>query len=270
MPAPSKERAFLYIGDSTKSHQNFMQTGVITLLDILGWKGVWQRQRDQDPLANLQSILAVAEEHSAFLGASGRHKYEVVSISDTIALVSYPANDKRHERDQILEHGIISGLLIRYSIIHGIPLRGATSVGEFSKQGNALIGPAVDEVASWYEAVDWIGVITCPSIYLSLDTYNAIDGHKIESVYSKYKVPLKTKPTESLAVKWPMIWKQSVDELEKFGMKNTKSLGLEARTRNELVDYFLKMGPLSPDIYPKYSNTIEFYKYVTEQLKPTK
>ena len=76
-----------------------MEKGVITLLDVLGWKGIWQRAPDAiDRLTKiLQSTnninnhlftsdkIGKSEKPNIFKGI----KTDVVSISDTIAIVSY-------------------------------------------------------------------------------------------------------------------------------------------------------------------------------------
>lgn len=60
----------------------------------------------------------------------------------------------------------MSGIIIRESLLQGIPVRGATCYGPLSTNGNIMVGPAIDEVASWYESADWIGVFQTPSAFL--------------------------------------------------------------------------------------------------------
>lgn len=58
--------------------------------------------------------------------------------------------------------------------------------GLFNSSGNILLGPAVDEVASWHEAANWIGVLHTPTAYLSTK-----DVRESKGILVDYTVPLK-------------------------------------------------------------------------------
>ncbi len=192
-----------------------MQQGVITLLDILGWKGVWQRQGDDEPIKNLESILfftqalcdALNERHNENHPEAGAH-FEAISISDTIAIVGYPiASENLPGGVMISEHAALAAHIVRHSLTHSIPMRGAISIGKFSVKGNVFIGPAVDEVASWYEAADWIGVNVTPSIMLQREKLKQVKSSFLLSAGKSmpmldhlvdYQVPLKGRPAQLL------------------------------------------------------------------------
>ena len=92
-----------------------MDKGAITFLDVLGWKGVWQRKRD--PSKTLKDIINETEQlldktlkletikgyENIFKGLSA----EVISISDTIALVTYGESDITLQFHASLSHTII-------------------------------------------------------------------------------------------------------------------------------------------------------------------
>ena len=243
-----------------------MEDGIITLLDILGWKGAWQKQDAQNPMASLQSLLEIGRQiceaatrlaiRQDTLPECG--KFEVISISDTIAIVSQPAITVEQIRGQLEDHVLISKMLIKYSILHSIPLRGAISAGKFSKNGNTFIGPAVDEVAAWHEVGEWIGVMATPSILLRADEIAKDESSR--ELMVPFKVPTKGGLFETVCVDWPRTWLTTQKEASSFA-KIFEQLETSPRSEADLLGYFLKMGPLTPDIYPKYSNTLSFFRH---------
>jgi hypothetical protein len=248
-----------------------VQEGFILLLDILGWKGAWQRQGEQDPLENLQKIISMAEmlcqRFKVFFDKElpdNKAEYKVISISDTVAIVATPiSKGVRGDGFSFADLTLISSIIIRYSILHNIPMRGAISYGRFSVSGNAFIGPAVDEVAAWYEASDWIGVIACPSIIFneSIWTRNESDGYGL--FYFEYLAPIKSRSMNLLVVNWVSMWELDLndyfDEL-KIGLDKIPGLDRFAKDEPSLLSKFLEMGPIIPDIFSKYYNTRIFYK----------
>lgn len=123
-----------------------MKEGAVTFMDVLGWKGIWERRYNAgDILTKLigelrqKSFELIAKEPERYAGLS----VEIKSISDTIAMFS------TGKAQSVLDlHGQVNQLAICRSIAEEIPLRGATCYGRFTTTGNIMIGPAVDEAAS--------------------------------------------------------------------------------------------------------------------------
>lgn len=224
-----------------------MRHGAISLMDVLGWKGIWQRKTDA--ISVLKSLIRASQvwidsykEDSIMSSHLSNLTVEIRSISDTIALVTYGEDINK----AIEFHGIINRFLVCNSIIRKIPLRGATAYGELELSENIMVGPAVDEVASWYEASDWIGVFLTPSALFQLSTGTANffgSRFNLESeteIYTLYNIQIKGMGTyETYCVNWPAMWES----------------GSQGLTQN-----FLKMGPITPAIASKYMNTLKFFK----------
>lgn len=222
-----------------------MKEGVVTLLDILGWKGIWQRKADA--IEALVRLITLSNDKASLFSDEKKHtkkakafrdlKVEIKSISDTIALITYG------ESNLCLEfHSILTSLIIAKSIIEGIPVRGATSYGLLSTKDNIMVGPAIDEVATWYEAANWIGVILTPSALFKLKIADFIINQ--ESLL-KYEVPIKNYGKyKTFCTNWIGIWNHN------------------KRGKDELLEKFLEFMPISPDVYTKLSNTIDFYEFV--------
>lgn len=226
--------------DNYQKNTEDMQDGAITLLDVLGWKGIWQRK--SNALQALMDLIDTAQKKSSLVvkDYEGFKDLEinVESISDTIAITTY--GDKLKS---LVFHAGITGRLIADSIISEIPVRGATSYEKLTKNGNVMVGPAVDEVASWYECSDMIGVFQTPSAFLT----------RIEKGYYKhflfdYNVTIKQHgKMETRCSDWLGTWR-------------ARKLTIE-----DLTDKLMKMGPITPAIYSKFKNTIDFYEEAYKQ-----
>lgn len=221
--------------------QREMKSGAITLLDILGWKGIWQRKHNA--IKDLLDIIEITTKRaqritnrefpcikkSRFIDLST----EVISISDTIAIVTYGECNKALEYQATVVSRIISE-----SIIYQIPVRGATCYGELITEENIMLGPAVDEVASWYEIFDWIGVIYTPSALLQLDH----DGFFSKGVIKPHSIDIKNYGKyNTFCVNWIRNWLRK--KLDK----------------NDLIKNFVNLQPITPAIASKILSTVEFY-----------
>ncbi|MGG3280153.1 hypothetical protein [Paenibacillus solani] len=133
----------------------------------------------------------------------------------------------------------MSALLITKGLDFGLGIRGATSVGKFISKDNIFVGPAIDEVAAWYEISNWIGVIQTPSaknIFLR-DTFS--------NLLVEYNAPIKGLGTyKTYCPNWPTAWKNS-----------------QKKTDTQLHEIFKKMNPMYPEVAIKLQNTIDFYDF---------
>lgn len=211
--------------------------GVVTFLDVLGWKGIYDRH-DDAILALSRLVQGLIKEAKKKRGIITRET-EVKSISDTIVIFSYCFEG---EIEQALEiHGQLCQWAIPQSINSEIPVRGATAYGEFSIQDNIFVGKAIDEAAAWHEQADWIGVHLTPSAEF------VFRGSSITSAWHPYIPPLKSMPNYQLhAVNWKNSW-----------------IGDGVESMETLKNKFRKFGPIVPEIAGKFFNTLDFYKKST-------
>ena len=206
--------------------------GVVTFLDVLGWKGVYDRK--QDAIASLTSLIdgvrTRAEETSR-----GRilEKVEVKSISDTIAIFTYCSEKEITAAIEI--HGELCQWLIPESIKKEIPVRGATAFGDFELGESIFVGKAIDEAASWHEQSDWIGVHLTPSAEYVFEPKTP------NSAWAKFTPPHKMRLNwKPHCVDWTNGW---TDRAMEIGAIKTK---------------FRQLGPIVPEIAGKFSNTLDF------------
>ena len=227
-------RASRRISKKTSEH------GAVTFLDVLGWKGIWQQEASAlDTLHGLvQETITKADEISAeysnvneFRGKKDITK--VISISDTIAMFTTgPA------KPTIEIHARVCAWLLEYALKQKIPMRGAISYGEYMVKDNIMLGYAVDEAASWHESTNWIGVVLSPTAEMRTRKEN------ISAVTIYAKIPYKNR-------------------IERL----SKCVDWSYQNDDELYDIIYSKGPHSPEIAPKYLNTLQFLEREREIME---
>ena len=134
---------------------------------------------------------------------------------------------------ELLElHAKITQYILETSIKRQYPIRGAISYGEYSFLNNIMIGPGIDECASWYERGDWIGVHLTPAAQFILNQNRNKKSNSV--IIAQDKIPLKSgTPPINFCIKW------SIDEFD----------------FHKLAE---KTRALLPEVANKYINTYNF------------
>lgn len=151
------------------------QWGAVTFLDFLGWKGVWMNDYKKEMQStgpfNCTSLQELADliQRIDDLCKGEYRTYKLISISDTIALFSPCENEDAKNYKVLKDHAGICSKILDMSASAGFALRGAITIGEYAYFKNIIVGPGVDECASWYEQADWLGVIFAPSAQFIID-----------------------------------------------------------------------------------------------------
>ena len=212
-----------------------LSDGVVTFLDVLGWKGVYNR------ISNATVQLSVLVTELRKQGSRHRGKVqgdvEVKSISDTIAI--FTKCDIKEASTAINIHGELANWAIPHSIQAEIPIRGAISFGKFAIQDNIFIGKAVDEAAAWHEHADWIGVHLTPSAEYVFNDENQ------SGLWVNYPPPNKSQLNwKPHCVNWTSGWTDHELEIGKIKTK------------------FRTLGPIVPEIAVKLTNTLSFVESI--------
>lgn len=239
-----------------------MQQGLVCILDALGTKGIWSREesgRYIGAVRNIHKHLADLKVNSDILVPSGT-VLEYISISDTI-IITMAIDPKVSSINPVLLippfAQIIMGVF-GICLEHNIFMRGAISFGKFIKDANVVIGPAVDDAASFHEKPDMIGVILTPSATLlaegALEMLKLTNRTQSNPSIIKYRTPFKDgKYLDLFQVNWPPIRRESA-------IRHTRI--------HHLADLKLLFGgnPIPEEAYSKYENTIRFYEFCTASL----
>ena len=148
--------------------------GYLTFADILGWKGIWQKQNTSNgKIENIKKLLSIKNELEKKFDK--KEPYEIKLISDTFVI--YTRNAELNEK--------LSKQLIGLCLEKELLIRGAISYGELYNKDMVYIGQAVDEAASWYEKGEEIGIFYTSSARLQIKEENKKFDLLDEEVYVK-------------------------------------------------------------------------------------
>jgi hypothetical protein len=174
-----------------------MKVGAVAFLDILGFKGIWNKRKPEEVIKDLEEIVIHVkniDNYKPFKNDLNTGEAPQITIlSDTIVL--YYEDKKRIE--SVFDLGRVINAIFGIFLKKKLLIRGALGYGEFQVSGNSLLGPAVDDVATWYESSKIIGAVTTPRTNYLIDCtipktihYCWMGGNRIP-IFLKYPVPLK-------------------------------------------------------------------------------
>ena len=132
--------------------------GYLTFADILGWKGIWQKQNTPNGKANYAECLFSIKNSLKNKFNNKQNFYNINLISDTFVIFSKDFKQSNELSKNLIEQCLEKGLLIR----------GATSYGECYNKDMVYVGQAVDEAASWHEKGEEIGIFYTSSAKLNI------------------------------------------------------------------------------------------------------
>lgn len=163
------------------------------------------------------------------------------------------------------------GVLIKVALSKGLLWRGAIGVGEYIyfRSSNTLLGPAVNDAASWYDKADWIGIIATPSCGMRLSALknfkeaqdaikpiNSQSSLKLSTFCTEYDITMKGGAKQML---WAVSWPAQYLSIEPDRKTN---LGGE-----QVFWYVISRLMIPPGAESKYKNTVEFFQWFKENIK---
>lgn len=194
------------------------QVGAFAMLDVLGWKGIWERRKPQEVIQSLKKVeqavtqvLSKLNTDHTIVGHTkfGSLKKRVFTISDTIIL--HAEGDATKTMELI---GGCCATVIAHALIEGFYVRGALGYGRYVVSEHSFVGPIVDEVASWYEGTDIVGACLTPQGKRTIDEA----PERPTDVFVERIVPVKGATTMPiLCVNWPKIMAQHIAPVEVMG-----------------------------------------------------
>ncbi|EPA06186.1 hypothetical protein [Candidatus Nitrosarchaeum limnium] len=227
------------------THDGKLKHGAIALIDILGVKGIWARQKTDEVIKIWKSIIEDFEILREDISQIPTNKISIKihSFSDTL-IIEYEGDDTANILSFMATHLTYP---FCHSLLEKIYLRGAISVGEFYSSGSMIIGPAIDEAAKWYEHYDWMGISLTPSAGFLIDSY--VTNGNGSGWYRKYDIPHKKGVDNGV---WVLDWANELPGVMKV-LKDSRA------PKIALYESFSK-PPITPDVLSKYKNTENFYE----------
>lgn len=236
-----------------------MNKGVICILDALGTKGVWNIQEPLAYLEKIKEVHSMLEELKLYsLKLPSPYILDYITFSDTI-IISIHSEIIKSDLIIPIFTRMIDGCFTR-CLEQGLLMRGAISYGDFIKSNNAIIGPAIDDAATWHDKAQLIGCILTPHTSLLYDfaLYYLKQYLNEDYDYSqhaiRYATPFKDRHYDLYNMNWPLSYFKAINPLGE-----PQPL---IRLKSSLGEY-----PIPPDAYIKHQNTIEFFNYSINQRK---
>ncbi len=257
--AKSAQRA-----EAIKSADIIKNKGVVIYLDVLGWRNLLERDEEAlNKLSYLMQDLVTAklglvqameykfeEKFAEFKYDKSHSMIEIIGAADTIAIFIKDYFSLAFIRAYMLISNIINA-----GAEQGIFFRGALSYGDYVliKDSNFYMGQAVNEVAQWYEACDWVGVIMTPSAAKKYSTLNCI----LKATDPKYTCKSYIKYSD-------IPFKNTNDSFESYAVNCFYKNEDIFKYREALTQEKDRLEKSKSDvsIIKKYENTLNFYSYV--------
>lgn len=182
-----------------------------------------------------------------------QYKYGITTFGDTV-IINFEC-DKESARI-IDSFTMLFGFIIRYGIESKVMFRGAVAIGEYIKEENTLLGPAVGDAATWYEKAQWTGLIITPEsegVYENCKKQFDSPGPNLYPSFIKYDVPLKEDAKRTLySFPWPS---EYLDVVAEYGKRNENT-------------FYADISKISipENAENKRVNSIEFFKWCKKNI----
>ncbi len=230
--------------------------GLVAVLDALGTK-LFSQEEAEEFIAFRDSITTFTDPvFETNLSGLQISQLRTFTLNDTI-LYAYIAASEVTLADverfcHVLRYAEMRSIVQKYS------LRGAFAVGKFFiGDERTVLGPAVSDAASWYEAADWIGIQATPHASLFAQSLLEKSSNKgiIDHVLLDYEIPIKSesKKLRLKAVNWPKGF--YIRGYRPGGSGSTRGLVLSALTKRRVPR----------ETESKYFNAMEFFDFVEHQ-----
>lgn len=256
---------------NTQEQNPIEKTGYVIMLDVLGFREFVSKNKEEDFFSTWSALKKslIDKKKSYDTDKNKTVTLDVLCLSDTLIIcLSYKDASMNSDSRYLLSSipGIIDIFFMSFMIDHSIFFRGAISYGKFrfSSDENIVMGDAIDEVSSWYEANDWIGIILAPSAQYAREYMIEVKDkrrpkalERINRRFVKYdEIPFKDKfpPICSYAYYWFVQYKT-----------------LEQKSSNvkTVLEIFSKLKH-DPSYALKYSNAIKFIRHFSNTEEDNK
>lgn len=231
--------------------------GVVILGDILGTKGMWREKISRDVIANWSWLVEKTTE--SLERRFNKPNVKVRAFSDTV-LITCTGGDTK---DTVAKVGAFLKEFISICIVYDFPIRGVFSLGQFVDSEQMIIGPAIDEAASFYEQSNWIGFSATPSTFSIIEKLEKSSRYKtsVKKYFIKYDVPMKNTAPDK------QNWAIQIDPdylITSSSAKNfTKKSDFLDMSIRDIVDYKLE-HPSGAESGIKWKNLLLFLDHVSE------
>jgi hypothetical protein len=224
------------VGWTSRDYGVHHYIGIVAFIDVLGMKRMSERYKLAQIVNKWKKVIGsfrnVLQEGSLNAGYFFRVLSDTIIITKPTELNQYAINETFNLLLQPFIHSIKTGIPFL--------LRGILSHGDYYLSQYLIIGPAVNEAASYHDQLNWIGIALSPKVPIGNTVNNSVVYYNYIPLKDRH-IPLKDRHYRGIALNWP-----------KFDLN---------RECNKILqkEHF-KADALSKK---KYVNTFSFYDYVS-------
>jgi hypothetical protein len=236
--------------------------GAVVMLDALGARAFSLEESVKFINARDLFLNGMSEKLEGISTAASdlgvNEKPEVITFGDTIVLI-WPLPEDDADRYLLflaewLRPCIMAGLM------NGILFRGAFTIDYYIHHGSTVIGPAIADVASWYEAANWLGIVATPGCGHRISLMaTQLSGKTsfLDKCYVQYDVPLSGTNKKTL---WAVAWPEQYHHAKlKDRIITDRELFL-----TQLIHFSVPKGTEA-----KYEETIHFFDWYKAKMPQT-
>jgi hypothetical protein len=182
---------------------------------------------------------------------------KITSFGDTL-VVTWEILDRLQSEVVLINTSAMLSYIMASGLEKGFLFRGAISIGDYIIDSSHVLGPAVGDVASWYEMGEWFGIFATPYCCQFINQLEVAEQNRSKSTthtppslvfyYMKYKVPLRDGHSHELwVVPWPAV-----------------IMSAFALDKDPLIWYYLQVqkGSIPKQTEEKYFQTEQFVKMI--------
>lgn len=245
--------------------------GIVVMVDALGMKARSEREDLLRVIEDWQKVVDSFRSSKTGLKVLGDMinpeipgpavKWNVRSFQDTVLAFGFAATGSRVNSADLLGDAALLLMGPFWKVMTdqygmGCPtfLRGAVAAGRFAVSQEALLGPAVNDAAAWYEQAEWFGVLVTPRTALM---WEKEFPQAVPAGYTKYDIPLKGGILkDGFALAWP----EEASEEEAL-IRTLKAGEKKTTSRRQLLLDALGKDTIPPSLAQKHLNTLAFYDW---------
>lgn len=178
----------------------------------------------------------------------------IFTFGDTLLVSIASSSDERIERDCRSLIVVLRKFLVD-SLDAKLFFRGVVSVGNFYRdtESGIIIGPAIDDAASWFEQAQWIGIHATPFNSLLMQSWGWGTQRDVDHLIFDYNIPMKYGSLNLKSVNWPKC----------YLISRNSPLGflpdLESDAPRKHVISRMLSRPIPFGVERKHTNTLHFF-----------
>ena len=238
--------------DCLKKSKGKKEKKFLTFADILGWKGIWQKDNHIDSMSTNISKMKFIKNGLINLKDELLEKFPVTNDTKSFANINLISDTFIIASNNIEIHNKLCKKLISLCLEKFLLIRGATSYGEYLSEDTIYIGEAVDEAASWHELAEEATIFYTVSARLKLEE---ILDEKFKELNENSKEHKENRNTQINNYLRKIELTSGEVELKK-GKINTYLISwIDNEENKKKFKEIMKKEIIYPEIFLKYSNT---------------